>query len=92
MIAINLKLGQMARVKRILDRQRVKAEMFLYPLQRTVVRIVEPDPDEIARLIAMGYRLADIDVGYKSTVAIEAGSNDAQASASAMSLRLFSMP
>jgi hypothetical protein len=66
--------------------------MFLYPLQRPVVRFMQSDPDEIARLIAMRYRLADIDVGYKSSVAIEAGGNDAQASASAMSLRLFSMP
>ena len=51
-IAVELELGPLMGVQRVLDRQRVQVELGLDLPQLRLVRLVKADPDEVTRLSA----------------------------------------
>ena len=62
-VSIALCLGPLVRLKRVLDREGVKAELAFDPGHQGVVRLVQADPDEAVRLAEGLSQLLDRDVG-----------------------------
>jgi adenylate kinase len=92
MIAIDIDFGQMFRIKRVFDRQRVKPKMVLNPLQQAIIGLMQPNPDEIIWPRDMRNGFAQVDFLRGLTIMIEARRNRSHASASAMSARLLAKP
>jgi len=72
-VAVDLELGHLVRVQRVLDRQLVQPDLRLQHAQVLLGRLLEADPDEIALLVRPGGALPELDLADPAAVAVGVG-------------------
>src|SRR3546814_18366209 len=76
LVAIDVGFGELVRLQRVLDRERVEAETLRDALELARRRFVEAEPEEFALGAFVGNRLVAAEVADELSLVVEEGGHD----------------
>ena len=79
LVAIDVELGKLVGLERVLDRQRMEVVLLLQEVQLGVGRVGDADPDELGLVLGARDLLVDRHLANALAVTIEKGGDDAHA-------------